>query len=179
MCIRDRGWAAQPSGSIIGDTGILLAAIFRLNYMLLGDKLRHLRQVEGELRGLGRAMTKADVLRAMKAECGESVSHAYLCQLESGARTHMSPGTRALLAGFFKVMPGYLVSDPEGFEPSIVTEVSGQSDALRSWLLARAEDVRDDPALYHVLLKMARHPDPRRLFEELDDMLERDRRQSA
>ena len=147
--------------------------------MLLGDKLQHLRQVEGDLRGLGRSMTKAEVLRAMKAECGESVSHAYLCQLESGARTHMSPGTRSLLAEFFKVMPGYLVSDPEGFEPSVVTEVPDEADGLRTWLLAGAEDMRDDPALYHVLLKMARHPNPRALFELVDDMLEHDRRRSA
>ncbi|MGH2520575.1 MAG: transcriptional regulator, partial [Chloroflexota bacterium] len=63
--------------------------------MRLGEKIQHLRQLEGELRGLGRHMTKAEVLRAMRSEIGESVSHAYLCQLESGARTHMSPGTRS------------------------------------------------------------------------------------
>ena len=140
--------------------------------MTLGEKLQHLRQLEGELRGLGRPMTKAEVLRAMRAELGESVSHAYLCQLESGARTHMSPMTRALLARFFKVLPGYLVSDPEGYQAAIVSEVAGEPDALRSWLAARAEDLRDDVFLYHVLLKMARHPNPRRLFETLDELLD-------
>jgi hypothetical protein len=140
--------------------------------MTLGEKLQHLRQVEGELRGLGRPMTKAEVLRSMRAELGENVSHAYLCQLESGARTHMSPGTRALLARFFKVLPGYLVSDPDDYEVAIVTEVLSQPDALRAWLAARAEDVRDDPALYHVLLKMARHTDPRRLLLALEDMID-------
>ena len=140
--------------------------------MTLGEKLKHLRQVEGELRGLGRAMTKAEVLRAMRGEQGEAVSHAYLCQLESGARTHMSPGTRALLARYFKVLPGYLVSDPEGYQAAIVSEVASEPDALRAWLATRAEDLRDDVFLYHVLLKMSRHPDPRRLFETIDELLD-------
>ena len=140
--------------------------------MTLGEKLQHLRQIEGELRGLGRPMTKAEVLRAMKAELGESISHAYVCQLESGARTHMSPTTRGLLARFFKVLPGYLVSDPDDYQAAIVSDVVGEPDALRAWLAARAEELRDDVALYHVLLKMARHPDPRRLFTILDELIE-------
>ncbi|HLQ31298.1 MAG TPA: transcriptional regulator [Chloroflexota bacterium] len=140
--------------------------------MTLGEKLQHLRQVEGELRGLGRPMTKAEVLRAMRAELGESVSHAYLCQLESGARTHMSPMTRALLARFFKVLPGYLVSDPEGYQAAIASDLAAEPDALRSWLATRAEELRDDVALYHVLLKMSRHPDPRHLFETLDQLMD-------
>jgi transcriptional regulator with XRE-family HTH domain len=140
--------------------------------MKLGEKLQHLRQVEGEMRGLARPMTKAEVLRAMRGELGEGISHAYLCQLESGARTHMSPMTRLLLARFFKVLPGYLVSDPEGYQDAIVSDVASQPDALRSWLAARAEDLREDVFLYHVLLKMARHPNPRRLFDTLDSLMD-------
>ena len=140
--------------------------------MDLGEKLQHLRQLEGELRGLSRPMTKAEVLRAMKAECGETVSHAYLCQLESGARTHMSPGTRALLASFFKVLPGYLVSDPEDYQPGIVSEMDADADVLRTWLAAKAEEVRDDVLLYHVLLRMSRQPNPHELFEALGEMLD-------
>lgn len=140
--------------------------------MTLGEKLQHLRMVEGELRGLGRPMTKAEVLRAMRTELGESISHAYMCQLESGARTHMSPGTRALLARYFKVLPGYLVSDPEGYQGAIVSDMLEEPDALRSWLVARAEELRDDPFLYHVFLRLARHPDPRQLFEALDQLLD-------
>jgi transcriptional regulator with XRE-family HTH domain len=140
--------------------------------MTLGEKLQHLRQLEGELRGLGRPMTKAEVLRAMRAELGEGVSHAYLCQLESGARTHMSPMTRSLLARFFKVLPGYLVSDPDGYEAAVVSDVAQEPDALRSWLAARAEELRDDLFLYHVLLKMSRQPKPRQLFETLDELME-------
>src|SRR5579862_7529314 len=142
--------------------------------MTLGEKLEHLRLLEGELRGLGRPMTKAEVLRTMRSELGASISHAYLCQLESGARTHMSPATRALLARFFKVLPGYLVSDPEGYQASIVSGVSQEPDALRSWLAMRAEELRDDVFIYHVLLKMSRHPDPGQLFAALDELLEAD-----
>jgi transcriptional regulator with XRE-family HTH domain len=147
--------------------------------MTLGDKLKHLRELEGELRALGRAMTKAETLRAMRAELGESVSHAYLCQLESGARTHMSPMTRALLARFFKVLPGYLVSDPEGYQAAIVSNMAAEPDALRAWLATRAEDIREDLFMYHVLLKMARHPDPRQLFEAIEEMLEPSSQRSA
>src|SRR5579883_2768257 len=109
--------------------------------MTLGEKLQHLRQLEGELRGLGRPMTKAEVLRA-------------------------------LMARFFKVLPGYLVSDPEGYQAAIVSDVVTEPDALRSWLAARAEEVRDDLHLYHVLLKMSRHPDPRRLFDALEELVD-------
>jgi len=140
--------------------------------MTLGEKLQHLRQVEGELRGLGRPLTKAEVLRAMRSELGESVSHAYLCQLESGARTHMSPMTRSLLARFFKVLPGYLVSDPEGYQAAIVSDLTSEPDALRAWLATHAEELRDDLAIYHVLLKIARHPDPRLLFEHIEQLID-------
>ncbi|SRR5581483_751284 len=139
--------------------------------MVLAEKLKQLRELEGELRGLRRPMTKAEVLRAMQAELGESISHAYLCQLESGARTHMSPATRSLLARFFKVLPGYLVGDPAEYQSAIVSDVAAEPDALRAWLTAGAEEMRDDIFLYHLLLRMARHPDPRRLFEALDKML--------
>jgi hypothetical protein len=84
----------------------------------------------------------------------------------------MSPATRARLAQFFKVLPGYLVSDPDGYQASIVSGLSEEPDALRSWLAARAEDLRDEPFLYHVLLKMARHPDPRGLFETLEELMD-------
>ncbi|HEY6148204.1 MAG TPA: helix-turn-helix transcriptional regulator, partial [Thermoanaerobaculia bacterium] len=81
--------------------------------MTLGEKLRYLRLVEGTLRGFERAMTQAEVSRTLKREVKESISQAYLSQIESGARPHMTNKTRMLLARFFKVHPGYLVSDPD------------------------------------------------------------------
>src|SRR6059058_4449754 len=80
--------------------------------MHLSEKIKHLRQVEGELRGLSRAMTQMEVVKAMQEELHESISQAYLSQLEGGKRVHLTASSRDLLAKFFKVLPGYLVSDP-------------------------------------------------------------------
>src|SRR4051812_40261882 len=85
----------------------------------LAEKLAHLRQVEGQMRGLGRSLTKAEVARAMRAELGQGVSHAYLSQLEGGRRVHLSATTRDLLARFYKVHPGYLVDDPPDYQTEI------------------------------------------------------------
>ena len=46
--------------------------------MTLGDKLRSLRAIEGSLRGLGRPMTQAEVVDAMKEELGRWISQAYI-----------------------------------------------------------------------------------------------------
>jgi len=140
--------------------------------MNLAEKLRHLRGLEGELRGYGRPLTKTEVVRSMRGEVGGGISHAYLCQLESGAREHMSPRTRTLLANFFKVHPGYLVGDPSEYYTGIVSEVIAPADNLRAWLVAHAEEMRDDPLVYHVLLRLAREPEPRRYFVLLSRMLD-------
>lgn len=140
--------------------------------MRLGEKLQHLRYVEGLHRGLGRAMTKAEVVRAMGLELKESISHPYLCQLESGSRVHMTARTRDLLARFFKVLPGYLVDDPEGFETSLSTEVPAGPGRLKSWLIAQAEGLADEPYLAHLLWKLSRVQDPMRFVTLLDRLLE-------
>lgn len=140
--------------------------------MKVAEKLRHLRLVEGMHRGMGRTMTKIEVVRAMERELGEAISHPYLCQLESGARVHMTARTRELLARFFKVLPGYLVDDPEGFETSIRTEVPTGPDRLRRWLTTQAEELRDEPYLAHVLYKLSRTEEPTRFVSLLDQLLE-------
>jgi hypothetical protein len=140
--------------------------------MRLADKLRHLRFVEGNHRGLGRSMTKAEVVRAMRSELGEGISHPYLCQLEGGSRVHMTAGTRELLARFFKVLPGYLVDDPEGFEETPRTELPAGPERLRSWFAVQAEELSDEPFLAHVMFKLSRAEDPGRYVELLDRLLE-------
>ncbi len=140
--------------------------------MNLSEKLHQLRALEGQLRGYGRALSKSEVVRLMHVEVGQTISHAYLCQLESGARDHMSPSTRSLLAGFFKVHPGYLVSDPADFQTGIVSDVAPSTGDLRAWLSAQAEAMRDDPDVYHVLLRLARENDPRRYFLLLNRLLD-------
>jgi len=74
--------------------------------MKLGDKLRSLRAVEGSLRGLGRAMTQQELAAAMKREIGRGLSQAYLSQIESGTRPHLTHTTRELLARFFPSVSG-------------------------------------------------------------------------
>ncbi|HEY7062187.1 MAG TPA: helix-turn-helix transcriptional regulator [Chloroflexota bacterium] len=140
--------------------------------MKLSEKLQHLRTVEGEMRGLGRALTKAEVARAMRAELDAGLSEAYLSQLEAGRRRHLTAPTRGLLARFFKVHPGYLVDDPAGYETTIVTQALQPRGGLREWLLDRAEELRDDPALYHLFLRLARSPSPRDTLLLLDAVLD-------
>jgi transcriptional regulator with XRE-family HTH domain len=132
-----------------------------------------LRLVEGQLRGIGRPLTKAEVMRLMLQETGASMSQSYLSQLESGARVHLSATSRDALSRFFKVHPGYLVSDPPGYAatPEPGPPLAASLD-LGAWLAARAEEVRDDPLVYRSLLRLARHPEPRTYLLLLDDLLD-------
>jgi transcriptional regulator with XRE-family HTH domain len=140
--------------------------------MKLGEKLRYLRLVEGTLRGLEREMSQAEVARAIRRERGESISQAYLSQIESGARPHMSNNTRMLLARFFKVHPGYLVSDPDGFHTELTSEVSALEDKLDLWLVQGAERFRRDPEVSRALLALAKHADSRRCLVLMRGILE-------
>ena len=140
--------------------------------MRLGEKLRYLRLVEGTLRGFERAMTQAEVSRTLKRELKDSISQAYLSQIESGARPHMTNKTRMLLARFFKVHPGYLVSDPDGFHTELTSDVSALEDKLDLWLIEGAERFRRDPEVSQALLHLARHADSRKCLVLLDGILE-------
>lgn len=139
--------------------------------MDLHQKLKHLRAVEGSMRGLGRPLTQAEVSQEMLRELGETLSQAYLSQIEGGKRPHLSARSRALLARFFKVHPGYLVSDPPGYEEGLFSEFEDPQTRLASWLAASAEEWRSDHLIQRVFEKLAEHPDPRRIFELLDEWL--------
>jgi hypothetical protein len=139
----------------------------------LRQKLQHLRAVEGQLRGFDRPLSKAEVVRMMAKELGESVSQSYFSQLEGGSRIHLSAHSRDLLARFFKVHPGYLVSDPIGYEEvSEVDTPMPTNDTLSTLLAAAAERVKDDPLVYRALLRLAHLPDTRRYLLLLDDLLD-------
>jgi transcriptional regulator with XRE-family HTH domain len=141
--------------------------------MDLHQKLKHLRAVEGSIRGLSRPMTQAEVSQEMQRELGESLSQAYLSQIECGKRQHLSAHSRALLARFFKVHPGYLVSDPPGYEVDLLSEIEDPQEHLATWLAASAEEWRSDHLMQRVFKKWSEHPDPRRIFQFLDELLER------
>ncbi len=131
--------------------------------MRLGEKLRYLRLVEGTLRGLDREMTQQEVVAAVQRELGRSISQSYLSQIESGARPHLTNTTRSLLAHFFKVHPGYLVDDPEGFHTELTSDLRAQyEDRLDTWLMNGAEQFHADPEVCHALMSLAQHEDSRR-----------------
>jgi transcriptional regulator with XRE-family HTH domain len=140
--------------------------------MKLADKLRYLREVEGSLRGLGRAMTQQELMRAIEAETGTKISQSYLSQIESGARPHLTNTTRLHLAKFFKVHPGYLVDDPEGYNANLLSDARVLEDKLDLWLVSGAERFRRDPKLCHALLTLARHDDSRSWLLLLESVLE-------
>src|SRR5882672_11578790 len=129
--------------------------------MKLGEKIRYLREVEGALRGLEREMTQQEVARAVKKELRQPISQSYLSQIESGARPHLTNSTRLLLARFFKVHPGYLVDDPEGYQNELISDLGAVEDKLDLWLISGAERFSRDPDLHHALLAVARHTDSR------------------
>jgi transcriptional regulator with XRE-family HTH domain len=140
--------------------------------MKLGEKLRYLRLMEGTLRGLGREMTQQETVRAIRKEGGKALSQSYLSQLESGARPHLTNSTRMLLARFFKVHPGYMVDDPEGYHTELVSDARIVEDTLDLWLISGAERFRRDPKVCHALLQVAKHEDSRRCLVLLGAILE-------
>jgi transcriptional regulator with XRE-family HTH domain len=140
--------------------------------MTVAEKLRYLRLVEGHLRGLNREMTQKELVEAIRAEGKKSVSQPYLSQLESGQRRHLTNTTRLLLAKFFRVHPGYLVDDPEGFQTELVSDLSQQENKLDLWLVQGAERFRRDPLLSAALLKIAQHSDTRRCILLLAEILD-------
>ena len=141
-------------------------------YMTLGEKLRYLRQVEGTLRGLEREMTQQEVVRAIRREHRQSISQSYLSQIESGARPHLTNTTRMLLAKFYKVHPGYLVSDPDGYHNELISDVGASEDSLDLWLIDGAERFRRDASLRHALLQIAKHDDTRKCLVLLGSIVE-------
>ena len=132
--------------------------------MRVGEKIRYLREVEGSLRGLGRPMTQLELVRAIRQELGKghSISQSYLSQIENGTRPHMTQSSRALLAKFFKVHPGFLVDDPEGYHTELTSDLRTVEGQIDVWLLQGSERFASDPEISNVLIKAAREKDTRR-----------------
>src|ERR1700688_2696191 len=132
--------------------------------MRLAEKIRYLREVEGSLRGLDRPMTQKEVVNAVRKELGKGISQSYISQIEGGSRRHMTQASRSLLAKFFKVHPGFLVDDPEGFHTELTSDLRTTEGRLDIWLLQGSEHFRNDHDVAEVMVKMARHPDTRSCF---------------
>jgi transcriptional regulator with XRE-family HTH domain len=130
--------------------------------MTLAEKIRYLREVEGSLRGLNRPMTQQELVKAVRKEQGKSISQSYVSQIEGGSRRHMTQGSRSLLAKFFKVHPGFLVDDPEGYHTELTSDLRTVEGKLDVWLLQGSERFANDPELREVLIKAAREKDTRK-----------------
>jgi transcriptional regulator with XRE-family HTH domain len=150
--------------------------------MKLGEKIRYLREVEGSLRGMGRPMTQLELVRAIREEAGKvrgrskgpspSISQSYLSQIENGSRPHMTQSSRALLAKFFKVHPGFLVDDPDGYHAELTSDLRTTEGQLDVWLLQGSEKFASDPEVSQVLIKAARERDTRRCLLLLGAILD-------
>lgn len=140
--------------------------------MTVGEKIRYLREVEGSLRDLGRPMTQQEIVKAVKQELRQSISQSYLSQIENGSRPHMTQSSRSLLAKFFKVHPGFLVDDPEGYHTELTSDLRTTEGQLDVWLLQGSERFVSDPEVSDVLIKAAREKDTRRCLLLLGAILD-------
>jgi transcriptional regulator with XRE-family HTH domain len=117
-------------------------------------------------------MTQTEVVDELKRSAGRSISQGYLSQIENGSRRHLTGATRQLLAGFFKVHPGYLVDDPDGFHTELVSDVLAPEDLLDIWLTSGAERFGRDADLRGALSTIAQQEDSRRCLILLGAILE-------
>jgi hypothetical protein len=76
------------------------------------------------------------------------------------------------LARFFKVHPGYLVDDPEGFQNELMSNLGALEDKLDLWLVSGAERFCRDVDLHHALVTVAKHKDSRMCLKLLGTILE-------
>ena len=139
--------------------------------MTLGEKIRYLREVEGSLRGLNRPLTQQELMKGIRRETGKTISQSYLSQIEGGKRPHMTQSSRTVLARFFKVHPGFLVDDPEGYHTELVSDLRTTEGQLDVWLLQGSERFASDPEVSEVLIKVARDKDTRRCLLLLGEIL--------
>jgi transcriptional regulator with XRE-family HTH domain len=140
--------------------------------MTLAEKIRYLREVEGSLRELGRPMTQLELVKAIRKEQGKSISQSYVSQIENGSRRHMTQATRSLLAKFFKVHPGFLVDDPEGYHTELTSDLRTVEGKLDVWLLQGSEQLLRDREIADVLMKAARQKDTRKCILLLGAILD-------
>src|SRR6202012_2648915 len=105
----------------------------------------------------------------MHEELNDHMSQAYLSQLEAGKRVHLTASSRDLLSRFFKVHPGYLVSDPPDYRTDLLNDMDGETDRLETWLAANIEEWRGEPEIQDFFQHLGSVSDPRRylmLFQQ-------------
>ena len=144
--------------------------------MRLGEKITRLRTLAGYARGLDREMTQVEVSKAIREELGKGISQAYLSQIESGARRHLTTETRALLARFFRVHPGHLVDDLDHDSAPVAPKQRHElDDRLDLWLVEGSERFAEDRELSRALVAIARHEKSRDCLRLLASIVENHR----
>jgi len=124
---------------------------------------------KGGRRGAGKGPSKAPSKAPSQTK---TISQSYLSQIENGTRPHMTQSSRALLAKFFKVHPGFLVDDPEGYHAELTSDLRTMEGQLDVWLLQGSERFASDPEVSQVLIKAAREKDTRRCLLLLGAILD-------
>jgi hypothetical protein len=76
-----------------------------------------------------------------------------------------------LLARFFRVYPGFLVDDPEGFSSELQSDLRAADAKIDAWLLAGAEDFAVDPELSAAFRAIAAVDDSRKALLLLSEIL--------
>jgi hypothetical protein len=76
-----------------------------------------------------------------------------------------------LLSKFFRVYPGFLVDDPDGYSPSLQSDLRTTDAKIDRWLYAGIERFPSDPELGDALLKIAEVPDSRHALLLLAEIL--------
>ena len=140
--------------------------------MTLAQKLRQLRQLEGDLRGLGRELTQAELVRAIKTELGETISQSYLSLIEKGSRQapveRIAAAPRAVLQGASRL------SRQRPARISDRAHVGGRDDRDRGSIAGSLTARRASPTTRRsaaALERLAAHAETRRCLVLLGEMI--------
>jgi hypothetical protein len=79
--------------------------------------------------------------------------------------------TRSILARFFKIHPGFLVDDPEGFHMDLQSDLRTTEGQLDLWLLQGADRFHADKEVADALHRVASQKDSRRSIVLLGEIL--------
>src|SRR5207247_5665994 len=77
-----------------------------------------------------------------------------------------------LLSRFFKVHPGYLVTDPPGYHTELTSTLRTVERRLDDWLIKGAEQFGGDLPLREAILRLAQHDDSRKCLMLIGTIVE-------
>jgi hypothetical protein len=83
----------------------------------------------------------------------------------------MTHRTRQLLARFFKVQPGFLVDDAEGYQSELGSHLRVEDASIDSWLYAGAEKFHDDAEFAKALQAVGDFSDTRKALLLLGEIV--------